>query len=87
MYLDDGLGKASSYQAASVSSEKVQGDLVHSGFVLNSEKSLRVPIPLIDWLGFTIELFQGLLFVPGKKIKRAFSDIVSILETQWSFYR
>ena len=29
---------------------------------------------------FTIDLFQGLLFVPGIKLKRVLSDIDSLLE-------
>lgn len=80
VYLDDGLGEAPSYQVALDHSTKVKSDLVHSGFVPNSEKSIWVPPRVIDWLGFTIDLFQGLLFIPGKKIKRVLSDINSILE-------
>ena len=81
VYLDDGLGEASSYPLALDYSTKVKGDLAQSGFVPNLEKSLWVPTPVIDWLGFTIDLFQGLLFVPGKKIKRVLSDIDSLLVT------
>ena len=35
VYLDDGLGEASSFQVALVCSAKVKGDLVQSGFVPN----------------------------------------------------
>ena len=42
---------------------------------------------MIDWLGFTIDLFQGLLFIPGKKIQRVLSDINSILEVNCSSAR
>ena len=31
-------------------------------------------------MGFTIDLFQGLLFVPGIKLKRVLSDTDSLLE-------
>ena len=34
----------------------------------------------LDWLGFTIDLFQGLLFVSGIQLKRVLSDIDSLLE-------
>ena len=73
-------GEAPSYQVALDHSSKVKLDLVHSGFLPNLEKSVWVPTLVIDWLGFTINLFQGLLFIPGKKIKRVLSDINSILE-------
>ena len=75
VYLDGGLGEAPSYQVALDHSTKVKSDLVHSGFVPNSEKSIWVPTLVIDWLGFTIDLFQGLLFILGKKIKSVLSDI------------
>ena len=70
VYLYDGLGEAPSYQVTLDHSTKVKSDLVHSGFVPNSEKSVWVPNLVIDWLGFTIDFFQGLLFIPGKKIKQ-----------------
>ena len=87
VYLDDGLGEAPSYQVALDHSTTVKSDLVRSGFVPNSEKSIWVPTLVIDWLGFTIDLFQGLLFIPGKKIKRVLSDINSILEANCSSAR
>ena len=54
--------------------------MVHSGFVPNLEKSVWVPTSVLDWLGFTIDLFQGLLFILGTKLKRVVSDIDSLLE-------
>ena len=80
VYLDDGLGEGPSYQVTSSHSLKVKSDLVSSGFVPNCEKSIWVPAPVLDWLGFTIDLFLGLLFVPGKKLKCVLSDIHSLLE-------
>ena len=87
VYLVDGFGVAPSFRAALDHSTKVKSDLVHSGFVPNSVKSIWVPTLVIDWLGFTIGLFQGLLFIPGKKIKRVLSDINSILEANCSSAR
>ena len=70
VYLYDALREAPSYQVTLDHSTKVKSDLVHSGFVPNSEKSIWVPTLVINWLGFTIDFFQGLLFIPGKKIKQ-----------------
>ena len=83
VYLDDGLGEAPSYQVAADHSAQVKTDLVHSGFVPNSEKSIWVPTLVIDWLGFTIDLFQGLLYI----IQRVLFDINSILEVNCSSAR
>ena len=70
VYLYDGLGEAPSYEVTLDLSTKVKSDLVHSEFVPNSEKSIWVPTLVTDWLGFIIDFFQGLLFIPGKKIKQ-----------------
>ena len=83
VYLYDGLGEAPSYQVTLDHSTKVKSDLVHSGFVPSSEKSIWVTTLVIDWLGFTIDFFQGLLFIPGKKIKRVLSDINLMLEANF----
>ena len=80
LYLYDALGEAPSYQVTLDHSTKVNSDLVHSGLVPNLEKSIWVLTPVIDWLGFTIDFFQGLLFIPGKKMKRVLSDINLMLE-------
>ena len=61
--------------------------MVHSGFIPNLEKSIWVPTLVDDWLGFTIDFFQGLLFIPGKKIKRVLSDINLMLEANFSSAR
>ena len=49
----------------------------------NCEKSNWVPTPVLHRLGFTTDLFQGLHFVPGKKIKCLLSDINSLLEDNY----
>ena len=54
--------------------------MVRSGFVPNLEKSVWIPTSVLDWLGFTTDLFQGLLFILGTKLKQVVSDIDSLLE-------
>lgn len=83
VYLDDDLGEAPSHQVALLHSAIVKSDLISSGFVPNCEKSIWAPTQVLDWLGFTIDLFQGLLFVPGEKLKRVLSDINSLLEANY----
>ena len=83
VFLDDGLGEAPSYQVALSHGTIVKSDLVSSGFVPNYDKSIWAPTQVLDWLGFTIDLFQGLLFVPGLKLKRVLSDINSLFEVNY----
>ena len=61
------LGESSSFQVALDCSAKVKGDLVQPGFVHNSEKSLWVPTPVIDWLGFTMIYFRVCFSFQGRK--------------------
>ena len=76
VYLDDGLGEAPSYQVALDYSTKVKSDLLHSGFVPNSEKSIWVPNLVLDWLGITIDLFQGLFSSQGRKLSAFYAILI-----------
>jgi len=87
VYLDDGLGEGLLYQVSLSHGARVKSDLVRSGFVPNCEKSIWVPSLVLDWLGFTIDLFQGLRFVLGKIIKRLLSDNNSLLKDNLLLHR
>ena len=52
VYLDDGFVTAVDYEGCEKMSLQVQNDLLSSGFIVNTEKSVWKPTQLLDWLGF-----------------------------------
>lgn len=51
LYLDDGIGGASTFQEAKVVSSEIQGDLDKLGFLLAEDKSHWDPVQELVWLG------------------------------------
>ena len=70
VYIDDGIGAASTLQEAVEHSTAIQADLGDAGFVLNMVKSKLDPHQVGDWLGFIIDLTLGCFRVPEEKIER-----------------
>lgn len=68
MYLDDGFGCTSSRIAAVELAERVKSDLASCGFLINMEKSHLVPRQVGEFLGFIVDLKQGLFLVPRAKV-------------------
>ncbi|XP_063420142.1 uncharacterized protein LOC134705325 [Mytilus trossulus] len=52
VYLDDGMGTAENFDTCFELSKTVKNDLLLSGFIANTEKSVWEPVQNIDWLGF-----------------------------------
>lgn len=57
-------------QTAVTVSKQVQGDLVKAGLVENTAKCTWQPTKRIEWLGFIVDLSQGKLEVPVRKIEQ-----------------
>ena len=68
VYLDDGLGYEDSFQKASKHSAEVKCDLINAGFVPNVQKSTWNPVSETEWLGFVVDLNQGVLILPERRI-------------------
>ena len=68
IYLDDGFGSAFTYNAASALSIAMQSDLNNCGFLINMLKSHFEPRQCGEFLGYLIDLVNGLLAVPQKKV-------------------
>ena len=51
VYLDDGFVTAVDYEGCETISLQVQNDLLSSGFIVNTEKSVWKTTQLLDWLG------------------------------------
>lgn len=55
-YLDEGVFAVYGEKGAKEASGCVQDILVKSGMLVNEEKSVWMPSPVVVWLGFTIDL-------------------------------
>ena len=79
VFLDDGLGYADSFQKANKHSAEVKVDLINAGFVPNVQKSVWNPVSETEWLGFVINLSDGLLILPKRRIgsiKKGIQDVL-----------
>ena len=79
VFLDDGLGFANNLDLAKQHSAEVKDDLIKAGFVPNVQKSIWNPVTGSEWLGFYIDLAEGELFLPARRIDSIKKDIRDIL--------
>ena len=70
VYLDDGIVVVSGLNKAKEVSLWVKSMLEKAGFVLNMEKSKLMPAKLGSWLGFEIDLEEGKICIPKRKIEK-----------------
>ena len=69
VYLDDGLLISEGMQSAVVASRIVQGDLASAGWVENQAKCNWEPAQQRIWLGFEVDLQEGIVSVPQGKLE------------------
>ena len=67
------------YEEAIRVSSETKPDLISSGFVPNVQKSIWDPVQKIEWLGFEIDLKDGLFTVPNRRIVSIIDGIDDIL--------
>ena len=70
MYLDDGLGGASTYEQAKIASDKVRSDLISLGFLIADDKSVWKPAQVITWLGLEWNFIDGYVKITQARIDR-----------------
>ena len=68
VYLDDGLCAVKGKEEACAASQWVQSTLQRAGLVVNESKSTWHPSHVVQWLGFVVDLEQGCISVPVKKV-------------------
>ena len=68
-YLDDGAGAEKSLDTARAASKKVREDIEASGFVAHPEKCSWEPTQVGELLGFILNLREGIIQVPLRRIK------------------
>jgi hypothetical protein len=69
MYIDDGIVVSPSLEKALSDVGIVRTVLECAGFVVNEEKSQWMPSHSVTWLGFEIDLRQGMIAIPTEKIE------------------
>ena len=69
VYLDDGIFSSRNERSAKASSEWVRDTLDKAGWVCNESKSVWVPTHELVWLGFNLNLSEGSISVPERKVK------------------
>ncbi|XP_038069141.1 uncharacterized protein LOC119738351 isoform X1 [Patiria miniata] len=79
VFLDDGLCYAESFQKAREHSAQVKVDLVNAGFVPNVQKSTWDPVSETEWLGLIIDLKNGSLVLPNRRINSIKERIQELL--------
>ena len=84
VFLDDGLGYAESFQKAKEHSAQVKVDLLNAGFVPNVQKSKWDPVSETEWLGLIINLNNGSLVLPHRRIISIKSAIQELLTPKLS---
>lgn len=80
VFLDDGLGFASTFSEAVRVSAEIKADLIASGFVPNVQKSVWYPTQQMEWLGYDIDLVSGHLSIPNRRIVSIKQGIQCILQ-------
>ena len=68
LYLDDGFVVASSQQAMCSLATTIRSDLDKCGFLINEEKSQLDPHQVGEFLGYSVDLENGVFSVPQKKV-------------------
>ena len=83
VYLDDGTALAENKLACQKIAEQMRQDILDSGFVPNKDKCVWSPSQIIKWLGFIINLQDGILEIPDEKIMQ----IRNVLDGELSLRR
>ena len=78
-FLDDGLQTNSSYDLTRKHALIIKGSLLAAGWIPHREKSIWIPVRIIKWLGFVVDLVQGRLFCTTDRITHAEQLIKLIL--------
>ena len=79
VYLDDGLFIESTYALAKMHSDLVRKDLFDSGLVENIEKSIWEPVQILIWLGIQVDLTEGTLSIPEKRVSSVLDMLRALL--------
>ncbi|XP_053382628.1 uncharacterized protein LOC128549601 [Mercenaria mercenaria] len=78
MFLDDGFGCEGDFLSCSDVAVSIKNDLLESGFVPKAEKSLWVPVQIIEFLGNTLDSTINSIYIPDRRIQKALNTLSEI---------
>ena len=78
MYLDDGLGGASTLTEATQVSSRVKSDLIRLGFLIAEDKCHWEPCQSLVWLGLVWDMKEGKLKVTQDRIEKMMKNMDSL---------
>ena len=74
-FLDDGLGIDFGFSKSETTSKLVLNTLVNAGFITNKEKSMWEPTKILTWLGISVNLNKGCLYVSEERISNLLETV------------
>ena len=80
VYLADGICALQNEIEARTASNWVKDTLMKAGWVYNETKSVWAPTRRLQWLGFDLDLGQGCISVPAKKVESLKTNLVLALK-------
>ena len=81
VYIDDGICASNSMHQCTADTQRIVGDLILAGFVLN-EKSCLEPKQEGLWLGFHLDLLGGMFYIPQDKVWKLNKSIDAVLQSK-----
>ena len=80
MFIDDGIGGAGGEEIAQQVSDVVKEDIIEFGFLLASEKCYWKPQLALIWLGHSMDMRNGLVFVTEGRIEKLTQSLESLIQ-------
>ena len=82
IYIDDGIGAATSLRDAEVMSHNMKRDLQFAGFLINQTKSNWDPAQHLSWLGFEFDSNSMVLQAKDRKICKFIEQCAGLLQAR-----
>ena len=79
IFLDDGLDIEPSLEIARKHAQAIRLDMLSSGFVLNDDKSIWDPVPVICWLGLSWNEESAEIAIASHRIYKLSTDLTEVL--------
>lgn len=78
MFLDDGFATDATYASTEIVSNQIKQDLLDSGLIPKVDKSMWVPVQVLEWLGAILNTIDYTVSIPQRRIDKALSTLLEI---------